>query len=167
MTAGHKWKPLQRAVYPPASEASDAFIKIAMESFKVLTREAAIAAIEKENANTEHWINDLYQVEVRRHYSEGYVHLNIRRRDGYPGRDWRHFQQIKNELVGPEHEAVELYPAESRLTDTSNKYHLYVCLDPKYRFPFGFTTRDVVYGNENTNGLRQRPPMKFSSKSST
>jgi hypothetical protein len=26
---------------------------------------------------------------------------------------------IKNELVGPEHEAVELYPAESRLVDSA------------------------------------------------
>ena len=88
------------------------------------------------------------------------VHLNIRRVDGYPGRDWRHFQAIKNQLVGRECEAVELYPAESRLTDTSNKYHLFCVADPTFRFPFGFETRDVQYGDETEGGLRQRPPMK-------
>src|ERR1043165_2191444 len=40
--------------------------------------------------------------------------------------DWRDYQRIKNELVGPEAEGVELYPAESRLVDTSNQFHLYV-----------------------------------------
>ena len=63
------------------------------------------------------------------------MHLTIRNLDGSTRRDWREFQRIKNELVGPEAEAVELYPAESRLVDTVNHYHLWVF--PEYRFPFG------------------------------
>jgi hypothetical protein len=35
--------------------------------------------------------------------------------------DWRDLQRIKNQLVGPECEAVELYPAESRKVDTANQ----------------------------------------------
>lgn len=158
MTAGHKWRPLQPAHALPPSEA---LIAVAMRDYG-LDRAAALEAIDRELAGVDLWRNDLYQVEVRRHDDDGYVHLNIRRIDGYPGRDWRHFQQIKNELVGPECEGIEIYPAESRLTDTSNKYHLYVVTDPTFRWPFGFQRRDVRAGSAGeTGGLRQRPPMQF------
>jgi hypothetical protein len=46
-------------------------------------------------------------------------------------------QRIKNELSGTATEAVELYPAESRLADTANQYHLW-CVEPGVHFPFGF-----------------------------
>jgi hypothetical protein len=86
------------------------------------------------------------------------VHLNIRRRDGALDiRDWRHFQQIKNELSGSECEAVELYPAESRLVDTSNKFHLWGTDDPTFRYPVGFDKRDVRYDETSeVPGLKQR-----------
>jgi hypothetical protein len=72
-----------------------------------------------------HYCNDLYQVALR-HMGGALVHLNIRRRDGAPiMRDWRHFQQIKNELIGEECEAFELYPPESRKVDDTNSYHLW------------------------------------------
>lgn len=83
--------------------------------------------------------NDIYHVEIT--YGVPFIHLNIHRHDAGPCKDWRHFQQIKNMLVGPEYEAVELFPAESRLVDTSNEYHLWVCADTNYRFPFGFEHR--------------------------
>jgi hypothetical protein len=44
------------------------------------------------------------------------------RLDGQAIHDWRELQRIKNEIVGDEIEAVELYPAESRLLDTANWY---------------------------------------------
>lgn len=50
---------------------------------------------------------------------------------------------IKNALVGPEHEAIELYPAESRKVDSANQYHLWALLDPEVRFPIGWKTRMV------------------------
>ena len=107
-------------------------------------------------ANTTYWVNDLYQVS-RTIHDDGLIHLCIRRRDGRPiFRDWRHFQRIKNELVGPECEGVELYPAESRLTDTSNKFHIRCVPDPAFRFPFGFTERDVADVGGVSPGLRQR-----------
>lgn len=80
--------------------------------------------------------NDTYQVEVSRENRT--FHLSIKRIDRQPCKDWRDFQRIKNELIGPEFEAVELYPAESRLVDGANQYHLWGLLDPKFRFPFGF-----------------------------
>lgn len=104
------------------------------------------------------WINDLYQV-ARREFQSGSIHLNIRRRDGRPiFRDWRHFQEIKNQLAGPEREAMEIYPAESRLVDTSNKYHLWVMPEGVYITDnIGFSQRDVSYVSGPTRGTKQRP----------
>jgi hypothetical protein len=79
--------------------------------------------------------NDTYDVMVME--DSPFVHLVIHRHDWEACVDWREFQQIKNELVGPECEAMDLYPAESRLVDTSNAYHLWVHRDPTFRFPVG------------------------------
>jgi hypothetical protein len=88
------------------------------------------------------WENDTYRVEVA--YHAPYIQLNISRHDGAACTCWREFQKIKNELVGPEFEAIELFPAESRLVDTANQYHLWVYADPKFRFPVGFVDRFVL-----------------------
>jgi hypothetical protein len=85
--------------------------------------------------------NDVYHVEVN--CAPPFIHLDIRRHDGADCKNWRELQQIKNELVGPEHEAVELFPAESRLVDTANQYHLWVHVSSDFRFPFGFESRCV------------------------
>jgi hypothetical protein len=86
--------------------------------------------------------NDVYRVEVK--HSPPFIHLDIRRRDGKTCSEWQDFQRIKNELVGPEHEALQLFPAESRLVDTGNEYHLWVCPDIKARFQLGFKDRFVL-----------------------
>ena len=75
------------------------------------------------------------------------VHLSIKRNDRAPIMNWRDLQKIKNELVGPECEAVQIFPAESRMVDTSNQYHLWVFSDPKVRIPFGYRERLVAEGN--------------------
>jgi hypothetical protein len=81
--------------------------------------------------------------------------LSIKRRDKAPIHDWRDLQRIKNDLIGEENEAVELYPAESRLCDSANQYHLWVLADPELRFPFGYNERFVAEGN--WEGSKQRP----------
>lgn len=164
--AGHKWKPLQRAwsVDPPKEELIAKWMEVLG-----CDRQEALRRMAADLAAVQLWRNDLYQVEVRpmkvmiADQIQEWVHLNIRRLDGYPGREWRHFQQIKNELVGPECEAVELYPAESRLVDSSNKYHLWACRQPGFRFPLGFDNREVDFEGTNTKvpGLRQSPAMQF------
>jgi hypothetical protein len=88
------------------------------------------------------FVNDTYRVQVRR--EPPIVQLSISRIDGEPCKDWRHFQQIKNELVGPEFEAVELFPAETRLVDMDNEYHLWVNTETGFRFPFGYNRRHVA-----------------------
>lgn len=77
------------------------------------------------------WENYLFEVTVRIH-KEGWplgggewVQIGISSKDGEPRHDWREFQRIKNQLLGDEWEAVELYPAESRLLDPSNYYMLW------------------------------------------
>ncbi len=86
--------------------------------------------------------NDTYTVEMNRY--PPFIHLDISRHDGQACTNWREFQQIKNELVGPEFEAVELFPAESRLVDTANQYHLWVYEQRGFRFPLGFNQRFVL-----------------------
>ncbi len=87
--------------------------------------------------------------------------LSIRRQDREPIRDWRDLQRIKNELCGPENEGVEIFPAESRLMDTSNQYHMFVLKDAGIRFPFGVTNRAVLTPDQlaesgESSGAKQR-----------
>ena len=85
--------------------------------------------------------------------------LSIKRRDREVIRDWRDLQAIKNAIVGPEHEGFELYPAESRLVDTANQFHLFVFMDRRVRMPVGFVDREVTGTAEAMAvGARQREP---------
>jgi hypothetical protein len=84
------------------------------------------------------FINATYQ--VIREQVGALVHLSIKSLDPSRDHSWRDYQWIKNALVGAEHEGVQLYPAESRLVDMADQYHLWVAADPRYRFPFGFAT---------------------------
>jgi hypothetical protein len=82
------------------------------------------------------------------------IHLSIRTNDRSTRHDWREFQLIKNELIGKEEECVELYPAESRLVDASNQYHLW-CFKG-LQLGFGFHERLVSETHENPKVV-QRP----------
>lgn len=81
------------------------------------------------------------------------VHLSIKTHDRQARHDWRDLQRIKNELVGPEYDAIEIYPAESRRVDTSNQFHLFVFID--YKLELGFSHRLVAEGSWEK--ARQRP----------
>jgi hypothetical protein len=83
------------------------------------------------------------------------VHLSVKRNDKSPLHDWRDLQRIKNEILGPEHEAMELYPAESRLIDTANQYHLWCFLGMKA--PFGYQAERLVMEDVGEGGGKQRP----------
>jgi len=75
------------------------------------------------------WTNDRYSATIHPTSDDGLAGaclLTIRRLDRKPLRDWEHFQHIKSEVCGPEREAVELFPAASRLVDTANQYWLWV-----------------------------------------
>jgi len=148
--------------FEPAELPADAFdIDATMRKFRC-TREEAEAAIEHFRTASI-FMNDVYQVNVsklREPFGAAMgdvIWLSIKRRDKEPIHDWRELQAIKNALIGPEHEGFELYPAESRLVDTANQYHLYVFMDEKIRMPVGFRER-MVHGPERAvgTGAKQR-----------
>lgn len=120
-----------------------------------------IDAMIEEESKWPMYRNELYQVQVRdpaELFSETWpamVWLSIRRLDREAIHDWRHFQEIKNQLVGPENEGMEMYPSESRLTDSANQYHVFVFKDPAIKFPFGFIERKVDGTSWSTT--KQRP----------
>ena len=112
--------------------------------------------------NIELWANDRYVACVERRRDDGpatgsVFSISIHRRDRKPIRDWRHMQSIKNDIAGDETEAIELYPAESRLMDTSNEFWLW-CLPPGERIGVGFPNRTVATPEEAARvGAKQRP----------
>ena len=96
-------------------------------------------------AAEEIWVNDKYQVNGDRDYTgptgAKFVWWSIKTHDSQPAHDWREYQQIKNEIVGPQSAAFEVYPAEERLVDTANQCHLWVCASPVTRTPVGWFDR--------------------------
>lgn len=113
--------------------------------------------------NGQHWFrNNVYTVivdlneEPYEFLGKRMLHLSIKRNDRKPIRSWADLQWLKNALCGEEAEAVELFPAESRMMDAANQYHLWV-LPPGTQFPFGVDQgRTVVaYEGEGKIGARQ------------
>jgi hypothetical protein len=87
----------------------------------------------------------------------GELHLSITRTDRSAAHDWREFQRIKNELCGPEREACELYPAQSRLCDSANTFHLWVMAEGD-RVPVGWNVQTVVDSEVASQlNVKQRP----------
>lgn len=128
-----------------------------------ITREAAQEQVEKLRGQAI-YMNERYQVNVQALPAPfgpdtGDVFwLSIKRRDRAAIHDWRELQAVKNQIVGDEHEGFELYPAESRLVDTANQYHLWVFADPKVRLPVGFRAREVMDAPAAAaQGATQRP----------
>jgi len=161
-----EWKPLQQATVDGRDYRAPenmCFVAAHMEMYGG-TEDEAVAALTAYDDSCTYWMNDIYQVQLRPFRCEPFhadmVHINIRRRDGAAIFDWRHRQWIKNQLVGEECEAFEVYPAESRLVDTSNKYHLWAFVDPTIRLPVSVqqgNTRDVIeHEVRGPSGMRQR-----------
>jgi hypothetical protein len=146
-------KPLQRAESLPPKWTSWC---ATMMQRTGLTPEELRRIYEEEFLAGETWMNDLYVV-IAKSLPHGATHLSIRRVDRKPCRDWRHFQEIKNQLCGKEREGLELYPAESRLVDTANQYHLWV-MPEGVKLEIGWAHRSVLGPEECViPGAVQRP----------
>ena len=104
------------------------------------------------------WLNDEYQVCVHPFKHPVYgnmVHLSIKNLEKtHFAHDWRKMMQIKNQLVGDDCEAVEIYPPESRLVDNANQYHLWVFNNPEFTLDIGWSTRMVTNNAEQGCGQR-------------
>lgn len=118
-----------------------------------LSEDAAASQLQRLRAQAI-YMNDRYQVNVeivRAPFGEetgDVLWLSIKRRDRTQVHDWRDLQRIKNMIVGDGHEGFEVYPAESRLVDTANQYHLWVFVDATVRLPVGYQSRDVLGASE-------------------
>jgi hypothetical protein len=148
------WTPFEEAFAIPPTELK--YTELARVAGLSVEEIKACYAEQKEGERI--FKNNLYQVSIRdrTHGDVGIWHLSIRRLDRAAVHDWRHFQRIKNELVGPEYEGIELYPAESRLVDSANQYHLWVFKDEAQRWPVGFNDKRFVQ-DESTSSTKQRP----------
>lgn len=105
-----------------------------------------------------------YQVAIDKSPSHGFRgmliwHLSVKRIDKEPIMDWRDLQDIKNKLAGPEVEAIQLFPAESRLVDSANQYHLWCIMkegkERQPKIPVGWTQRFVTDEPWVNGGQRQ------------
>ena len=140
-----EWRPLRRIEVPPHMRDLS------------MTRGTSI---------NELWTNDTYEVMVS--YLDGKSpdsgwHLSIKRYDRAAVRNWRHFQQMKNEICGDMCEGLELFPSEGRLADNANQYHLWV-MPLGEPIPIGFEggmtimdPDDVDQLNRNGGKGRQEP----------
>ena len=113
--------------------------------------------------------SEYYQVAIDKDPTHGFPgmivwHLSIKRHDKEPIMDWRDLQDIKNKLAGPEVEAIQLFPAETRLVDSANQYHLWALMKAgkgrQPRVPVGWTQRFVddepwVNGGQRTSSKQR------------
>jgi hypothetical protein len=127
--------------------------------------EAAFKAMmEAHDRVTVSFLNNVYQVDVCKVKTGGawpdMLHLSIKRRDrSRVGKEkYRDFMRIKDQLVGPEFEATELYPARSREVDGANQYHLWCFMDPTIRLPFGYASNEGVGRSETSIGGSVQAP---------
>lgn len=77
------------------------------------------------------YANDKYAVRVTTFDSPAHRNgfdkcIMVYRFDGTSARDWRDLQWIKDQVVGPEVDAIEYYPRRSRVVDPSNAVFLWV-----------------------------------------
>lgn len=154
-----KWTPFERATSFNREMSEEEMKNMARKTGKTLYD---VRRLYEEVKKDRIYLNSRYQVNIRDiPGAPGWpdmVHLSIKRLDkDRIGRErYRDFLRIKNELVGPEHEGVELYPAVSRNVDTSNQYHIWVIAEPGVTWPFGFA-EGLTLGDTTGTGARQHP----------
>lgn len=151
------WQPLERATgYPLKPEVLAASLAEMRKTDPTMTEEKLYEKLNEGQL----WKNDLYTIAVYDQGEDGkggrFLHLSIKRNDREPIHDWRDLQRIKTELCGPEAEGVEIYPAESRVVDMANQYHLWVFT--KAKLGFGFRAGAKMTAEESSKfGSKNRP----------
>jgi hypothetical protein len=106
----------------------------------------------------EFWSNSTYSVCAYRNPNDEIGLIAIRRHDWKPCSDWRDKQAIKSQIVGPDWEAAELYPAEARVQDEGNWSHLWVM--PKgERYPWGYIESAVSRSDKPARANEVQRPL--------
>jgi hypothetical protein len=86
--------------------------------------------------------NEIYRVEMSPILP--FICLAIRRHDGRPCENWAELQQIKNELVGPENEAMKIFQTDPTGADPVNECRLWVHVDQSFRFSAGLVSPGLL-----------------------
>jgi len=105
-------------------------------------------------------INDRFTVLIKpfvNDIGQRMIWLSIKKNDRRVIDDWRELQTIKNMIVGPEVTAVQVFPPEKHLVDTSNQYHLWCYVDANFELPFGYKYREVQEQSNPALNTVQRP----------
>ena len=117
---------------------------------------ASLKKVFEVDAEAEVYVNDTYAVPKADATQAHMVHagedtgwpamwyLSIKRNDKEVIWDWRELQEIKNLICGEDNEGMQLFPAEERVVDTANQYHLFVIKEAGLFFPIGFAVRNVT-----------------------
>jgi len=156
------WIPLEQYRFVSSKEQREKMYRDTKAAFPEMEDGKIRASIDAATDELgDYWRNDVYAVHRIVWAGRGpdgcdIVQLSIKRHDRAPAKDWRDFQRIKNQLTHPECEGMELYPAESRLVDTSTQFHIWVVADPKYRWPVGYNEGRVIT-EKNIGSAVQRP----------
>jgi hypothetical protein len=85
------------------------------------------------------YVNNRYSVQLSAVRTEQFgevLHLWIRRHVNKPARSWTDLMRIKDELIGEERVAIEVYPAAEDVVDQAHMTHLWV-LGEGVALPFG------------------------------
>ena len=137
-----------------------------VKSYPHMTIEQAKMGLHRD-IYAEIYVNDIYQVAVyRNEEADELIHLDelkgrctwlsIKRRDKRPVNNWQDMQTIKNRLVGVDCDAIQIFPAESRMINMANQYHLIVLpSDAWLPFGWGFRSVDTENRNAEPNGSAQ------------
>lgn len=95
------------------------------------------------------WAGQCHQARKNRCFSvlirldaAGVVHLAVASLSGVRP-TWPEMQRIKDEIVGPDATAIEVYPPRSEVVDEADMFHLWVL---RGRLPFGLHMTDKFRG---------------------
>ena len=148
------WTPFEQVDFAP----SEASVSRYMDFYGV-SHEEALAALSKDVFQNSRYQVSRVTAPSPENCNGAFVQLSIQRLDGEPvgPERYRDFMRIKDELVGHEHEAVEIYPRRSQEIDAANTYHLWVEVTGRRPFAFGFRAGRWVFRESPRSGRKQRP----------
>ena len=117
----------------------------------------------RDMAKRECYENEVYAVYLyRKKNADDMIHedsfkgkcdyISLRRHDKKPTNNWQDMQTIKNRLLGTNCEAIQIFPAEDRMINTANQYHLIV-FPEGYVIPFGFMSKRFVNTRNDHGGI--------------
>lgn len=119
---------MNRAMMRASKKIGASMMKLNAGKFEEISwREISMTSVK--NKPDRAWKNNHYIVQLYRKerviFGITMDKLMIRRNDAEPIRDWYTLQNIKNEILGKEHEAIQIFPKDSELVDVANMYWLF------------------------------------------